>query len=105
MLSHDIQSWLLLAICGVLLAYDNKKRPDMAYGLSLNTIVARLATASKSSLVIVVGEAIGQFKCIWLQNSSNGQLLDVQTFDSAQPGATGFTHSVVSTPRPILGLH
>ncbi|KAJ5377132.1 uncharacterized protein N7496_004541 [Penicillium cataractarum] len=79
----------LVAICSVLLAYDNKTRPDMKYGLSLNAIISTLATASKSSLVFVVGEAIGQLKWIWLQTPSNRQLLDVQTFDSASRGPLG----------------
>lgn len=47
-----------LAICSVLLAYDKKEWPDMAYGLSLNAIISILATASKSSLIHVAGEAL-----------------------------------------------
>ncbi|KAJ5153921.1 uncharacterized protein N7500_009360 [Penicillium coprophilum] len=47
-----------IAIIAVLWAYDQKSTPTMWQGLTLNTIVSILATASKSSLIFVVGDAI-----------------------------------------------
>jgi hypothetical protein len=51
-----------IGICAVLGAYDNKDRPEWAYYLSLNTIVSILATGCRSSMVFVLGEAVGQLK-------------------------------------------
>lgn len=57
-----------IAIVAVLIAFNRKKRPNISYDLSLNTIVSVLATACKSSLVFAVGEAISQLKWVWFQD-------------------------------------
>ncbi|KAJ5819487.1 hypothetical protein N7474_005078 [Penicillium riverlandense] len=78
-----------IALCGVLRAYDNKVRPQMAYSLSLNTIVSVLATGCKSSLILAIGEAISQLKWLWFQDTRRRQLFDLQTFDAASRGPLG----------------
>ncbi|KAL3488411.1 hypothetical protein BJX62DRAFT_212060 [Aspergillus germanicus] len=53
-----------IALCGVLLAYNNKPEQKLAFDLSLNAIVAILATACRSSLVLTVSEATSQLKWV-----------------------------------------
>ncbi|KAL3479168.1 hypothetical protein BJX99DRAFT_222621 [Aspergillus californicus] len=77
------------AIVCVLMIFDNKPRPDFAYGFTLNAIISILATASKSSLVYVIGECIGQLKWIWFHKAERKQLDDMQLFDSASRGPLG----------------
>lgn len=78
-----------IAICVLLKVYDNQPRPMMSYDVSLNAIVSVLATACKSCLAFVVGEAIGQLKWIWFQDAKTRQLLGMQAFDSASRGPLG----------------
>ena len=78
--SFMLDSWVLeiismifstacfIAIVAILVAFNGKKRPNISYDLSLNTIISMLATACKSSLVFAVGEAIGQLKWVWFQD-------------------------------------
>ena len=79
----------LVAIFGVLAAYDNKKRPQLAYKITLNTIISVLATGCKSSLILVIGEAICQLKWLWFQNPTQRRLFGMQSFDAASRGPLG----------------
>lgn len=80
----------LVSIFGVLLVYDNQKRPQLAYKITLNTIVSVLATGCKSSLVLVIGEAICQLKWLWFQDpKQRPPLFGIQSFDSASRGPLG----------------
>ncbi|CAG8201205.1 unnamed protein product [Penicillium salamii] len=77
-----------VAICGILFAYNQERRPKLQYGLSLNAIISVLATGCKSSLIFVIGEAMGQLKWAWFYTKPN-KLLDIQTLDSASRGPLG----------------
>lgn len=79
----------LVAIFGVLAAYDNKKRPQLAYKITLNTIISVLATGCKSSLILVIGEAICQLKWLWFQGPAQRRLFGMQSFDAASRGPLG----------------
>ncbi|KAJ5096671.1 hypothetical protein N7456_007392 [Penicillium angulare] len=76
-----------IAIVSVLIVFNGKKRPNISYNLSLNTIVSILATASKSSLVFAIGEAISQLKWDWFQDCK--ELISMQMFDDASRGPLG----------------
>ncbi|PLB36247.1 DUF3176 domain-containing protein [Aspergillus candidus] len=86
----------LVAIFGVLVAYDNKKRPQLAYKITLNTIISVLATGCKSSLVLVIGEAICQLKWLWFQDPSQRRLFGMQSFDAASRGPLGSLMIVIN---------
>ncbi|CAG8380063.1 unnamed protein product [Penicillium salamii] len=77
-----------LAICGILIAYNGKPRPDLRYGMSLNAIISVLATGCKSSLLFTIGEALGQLKWVWFRGKAR-PLVQLQTFDSASRGPFG----------------
>lgn len=76
------------AIICILGVFEGKARPHFAYGLTLNAIASVLATASKSSLIYVIGECIGQLKWIWFYKKRR-RLDQIQLFDSASRGPLG----------------
>ncbi|OJJ85936.1 DUF3176 domain-containing protein [Aspergillus glaucus CBS 516.65] len=78
-----------IAICSVLLSYDQKAMPNFPKGLTLNTIVSILATGSKSALLCMVGTSIGQLKWIWFQGRKKRPVYDLQSFDDASRGPWG----------------
>ncbi|KAJ5593446.1 hypothetical protein N7537_010350 [Penicillium hordei] len=77
-----------IAIFCILWVYDQTPTPKFSHGLTLNTIVSVLATASKSSLIFVVGQSIGQLRWIWFQKGPK-PLSHLQDYDSASRGPWG----------------
>ncbi|KAJ5552318.1 hypothetical protein N7494_001696 [Penicillium frequentans] len=77
-----------IAIFCTLLVYNQQKTPKLPSGLTLNTVVSILATCSKSSLLYIVGECIGQLRWISFGRYSK-PLSDVQAYDSASRGPWG----------------
>ena len=77
----------LVAITIVLRIYDGKASPQMAWGVTLNAIIAILSTASKAALIFAVAGALGQLKWVWF--TENRQLSDLQLFDDASRGPLG----------------
>ncbi|CAG8395938.1 unnamed protein product [Penicillium salamii] len=78
-----------VAILGLLGAYNNEVRPEMAYKLSLNAIISILATGCKSSLALVIGEAICQLKWLHFKSANKSSLSGMQMFDAASRGPFG----------------
>ncbi|CAG8948572.1 unnamed protein product [Penicillium salamii] len=93
-----------IGICGILLAYNQKSRPELHYGLSLNAITSVLATGCRSSLIFVIGEAMGQLKWTWFYATPK-RLIDIQTLDSASRGPLGsITTLFKGTRRSLASL-
>ncbi|KAJ5116552.1 hypothetical protein N7456_000900 [Penicillium angulare] len=68
--------------------YNGKQKPQLFKGITLNAIVSILATASKSSLMFVVGECIAQLR--WVSFRESRQSLSyIQLYDSASRGPWG----------------
>lgn len=78
----------LAAIVLVMAVYDQKSRPIMPYGVTLNAIVSTLATASKSFLICAVAGAMSQLKWCWFTTKDH-KLQDMQTLDDASRGPMG----------------
>ncbi|KAL3467196.1 hypothetical protein BJX64DRAFT_192179 [Aspergillus heterothallicus] len=79
-------------VAAILIIYDQEPRPSFAYGITLNAIISLLGTASKSSLIYVIGECMGQLKWVWFYRAEKRrhQRLDhMQYFDSASRGPLG----------------
>lgn len=72
----------------ILLIYDQNTIPNLPSGLTLNTVISILATGSKSSLILVVGESLDQLKWIWFQREKR-PLHDLQPLDDASRGPLG----------------
>lgn len=92
-----------LAIVIVLAVYDQKPSPSLKWGLKLNTIISILAIASKSSLMFVVSETIGQLKWIWFRTGKR-RLKSLQTFDEASRGPLGSFSVLFTHPGRKSGL-
>lgn len=92
-----------LAIVIVLAVYDQKPSPSLKWGLKLNTIISILAIASKSSLMFVVSETIGQLKWIWFRTGKR-RLKSLQTFDEASRGPLGSFSVLFTRPGRKSGL-
>ncbi|CAI7613061.1 unnamed protein product [Penicillium viridicatum] len=78
----------LTAIFCVVRVYDQKASPSLPYGITLNSVISILGTASKSSLIFAVGESLGQLKWMWFWRAKR-RLRDLQSFDSASRGPWG----------------
>lgn len=78
----------LIAIVIILRKYDNGTLPKLPHNVSLNFVVSTLATVSKSSLLLAVASAIGQFKWLWI-SAKYHPLRDLQIFDEASRGPLG----------------
>jgi hypothetical protein len=77
-------------IIAALIVYDDKPAPGFSYGLTLNAIISLLAAASKSSLIFVIAECIGQLKWLWFYQPGEKKTLDeMQLFDDASRGPMG----------------
>ena len=83
---------LIIALCVVLRNYDGEPAPRFgeAFGtaLTLNTVVAIIATAAKASLLLPVAECVSQQKWFWFERDGRS-LEDMSTFDSASRGIWG----------------
>ncbi|KAJ5722956.1 hypothetical protein N7488_000991 [Penicillium malachiteum] len=78
-----------VAICILLKVYESKVRPQLAYHLSLNAVISILATGCKSSLYLVVGEAVCQLKWLHFRGPRQQKLSSIQEFDNASRGPLG----------------
>ena len=62
-----------VAIIVILRKYDDHKLPMLPHHVTLNFVVSSLATVAKSSLLLALASALGQFK--WLRMSSKQRRL------------------------------
>jgi hypothetical protein len=76
-----------IAIAVILTTYNGQQQPDWKWGLNLNTVIAILSTLLRSSMLVVVGEAISQLKWSWYQKPQ--PLRNLQQFDAASRGPWG----------------
>lgn len=93
----------LVATAMILSVFDNSPFRRMPRGLSLNSIIAVLAAASKSSLIFAVTTTMSQCKWCWLKSSNARQkrLGDLQELEDAARGPLGsvvilFNHTLQS---------
>lgn len=84
------------SLVAVLLKYDGQTLPTLPHNVSLNFLVSTLATVSKSSLLLVVASALGQFKWLWMMSSKQPRLQDLQDFDEASRGPLGAVQLLTS---------
>ena len=101
LMSFSFLAFLVIVI--VLAVYDQKPSPSLKWGLKLNTVISILAIASKSSLMFVVSEAIGQLKWIWFRTGKR-RLKSLQSFDEASRGPLGSFSLLFTRPNRKSGL-
>ena len=88
LLSMVVSVGALLSIVAVLFAFDGKPMTRWKAIAQPNTVVSALSTLAKSSMLMVVGQALGQLK--WQHFESRPRsLIDFEIFDSASRGPWG----------------
>lgn len=87
---------LLMALVIVLSVHNQRPLPEFPLGLTLNTITAILATASRSVAMLIISEGVSQLKWNWFANTSR-PLVDLGTFDMASRGPWGSLQLLFST--------
>ncbi|KAJ9613390.1 hypothetical protein H2200_003332 [Cladophialophora chaetospira] len=81
----------LVAIVVSLLQYDGKEIPQLASGITLNTMISILTAGSKSALIFAVTATMGQCKWTWFmtKNHETRPFRDIYTLDDATRGPSG----------------
>ena len=93
----------LIVVVVVLRIFTGEAVPTFPYGVTLNAIIAVLATASRSMLIYAVAAAISQLKWCWYLQSR--KLQDMQIFDDASRGPWGsLTLLILLRARPLASL-
>ncbi|KAK0391655.1 hypothetical protein NLU13_1154 [Sarocladium strictum] len=94
---------LLMGLVMVLSTYDKQRLPEIPLGITLNTIVAILATATRAVTVFLIGQGISQLK--WNQYvGGHKPLTNLQVFDEASRGPWGSLQMVFRTRANLLAL-
>ncbi|KAF5661368.1 hypothetical protein FCIRC_11847 [Fusarium circinatum] len=81
---------LLGGICAILAHYNHKPLPDWnnLMGVTLNTLLAVLATVLRATIAFIVFEVIAQLKWHWISERFR-PMQDMQRFDHASRGVYG----------------
>ncbi|RDW82538.1 hypothetical protein BP6252_03650 [Coleophoma cylindrospora] len=83
----------LITVIALLMHYNGKPTQQWAYGITLNGVVAALATVTRTALMIPTATALSQSKWLWFTSDKNligpKRLQDLETFDSASRGSLG----------------
>lgn len=78
----------LVGIIGVLTVYNGRSLPNWPYGITINSVLAWLATAMKALMLVAIAACIGQAK--WTHfHSKTHALADIVVYDSASRGPQG----------------
>lgn len=101
----------LLAIAAILQAYDHKSLVDsnLPKSLTLNGLIAAIATFDRVFLIVPVGSAISQETWLWFANNAKSvnprsRLPDLTISDSASRGAWGSFLFIFYARRRWLAL-
>lgn len=78
----------LVALVFFLRAFDGEPLPNWPSGITINTVVAFLATISRTAFVIPVTEGLSQAKWNWFKKKPR-PLEDFDAFDQASRGPWG----------------
>jgi hypothetical protein len=88
-----VSALAMAALIGVLYRYDGRVVQDLPLSLTLNSVVAILATVSRTALMIPVASGISQWKWSWFHPHGailrGKKLEDLETFDNASRGSWG----------------
>jgi hypothetical protein len=82
----SIVSLIVLTI--ILRKFDNKPLPNWPSGITLNTVLACVATLCRTTLLVPVTEGLGQAKWTWFKKKPR-PLRDFEAFDKASRGLGG----------------
>ena len=83
-----VSAGAIVAIAAVLLTFNGKSMSTWHASIRPNTVVSALSTLSKSSMLMVVGQVLGQLKWQHFRKRPR-RLLDFEIFDDASRGPMG----------------
>ncbi|KAK1579926.1 uncharacterized protein LY79DRAFT_562858 [Colletotrichum navitas] len=92
----------IVVLVMVLKSYDNEPLPNWPLGLTLNTVVAFIATFCRTSFVLPVVESLSQYKWNWYK--SPRPLRDFGAFDEASRGPWGSLKLLLTTKGRPVGI-
>lgn len=87
---------LIVAIISILKHYEGRTLPDWHLGINLSTLIALLATAMRTLMLVTIAEVLGQTKWSWF--SSSRPLSHLQVFDRASRGMLGSLNLLAVAP-------
>lgn len=79
----------LVSIVIILVWYDARAQPSLRLGITLNAVVALLATIMKASSSIPLAQCISQLKWISFAGARPHPITDFDVYDSASRGGWG----------------
>ena len=79
----------------MLISMQNKSLAEWKLPIQINSLLSVLTTLSKSALMLLIAECIGQLKWIYFENSQN--LNELQAFDDASRGPWGAANMLWKT--------
>jgi hypothetical protein len=79
---------IFIVLVVVLSRYDNKHMPNWPMGLTLNTLVAFLATVCRAMTLVPIIEGVSQLKWNWFATKQRS-LRELYLFDQASRGPLG----------------
>ncbi|KXH64857.1 hypothetical protein CNYM01_07887 [Colletotrichum nymphaeae SA-01] len=82
----------------LLVVSDGKPQPDWAYSVSINTLVAIVATLIRTAILFIMAEIVGQAKWSWI--AVPRPLRHVEHFDNAGRGAWGSLKFLLFIRKP-----
>jgi hypothetical protein len=88
LLSMIVSLGALLAIVAVLFAFDGKPMTHWRAIAQPNTVVSALSTLAKSSMLMAVGQGLGQLKWQYFEQRSR-RLIEFEIFENASRGPWG----------------
>ncbi|KAJ0165865.1 hypothetical protein CTA2_9699 [Colletotrichum tanaceti] len=90
------------AIVGVLAAYDGKPLASWRFQITINAVIALLATVATATMAVVLSSGISQLK--WIHFKTRRQpLSDMEVFDDASRGTWGALMMLVKLRGGFLG--
>ncbi|KAI5925168.1 hypothetical protein F4810DRAFT_661303 [Camillea tinctor] len=90
------------AIIAVLVHFNGQPFPQWPYEITLNTLVALLATILRASMADVICQVISQIKWAWFQRPR--PLIHMQEFDQASRGLVGSIRLLFVAPTSVMGV-
>ncbi|KAI1484466.1 hypothetical protein F5X96DRAFT_664094 [Biscogniauxia mediterranea] len=90
------------AIIAVLVHFNGQPFPQWPYEITLNTLVALLATILRASMADVICQVISQIKWSWFQRPR--PLIHIQEFDQASRGLIGSIRLLFVAPTSVVGV-
>lgn len=90
------------SIIAVLAAYDGKPLPSWPHWITLNALIAILATVATASMSVPLSGGLGQLK--WIRfKQGRAPLSDMEVYDDASRGAFGAVNMLVARRGGFVG--